>query len=374
MTTGGVIRLEIPATPASGYDIVVEPELRHRLAGRILEAAPAARYAVLADEAVAGLYGEPLRASLEGAGARADLIGVPSGERHKTRETWAAATDEMLARGFGRDSCVIAVGGGVLGDLAGFVAATYMRGVPFVQVPTTLLAMVDASIGGKTGVDTPAGKNLVGAFHQPRLVAIDPEVLSTLPDEELRAGLAETVKHGAIADAAYLRWIAASAEAIFAREPDALTHLIRESVRIKAGVVAADERESGARETLNFGHTIGHAIEALSDYALRHGYAVAIGMVVEAAVGEAIGVTAPGTPDELREALARLALPVAPPPEMSPEAVLEQCRADKKARSARVRYTLLANVGRVARGPRGEWAMPVEDAVVRDVLARCAER
>ncbi|HWV56395.1 MAG TPA: 3-dehydroquinate synthase [Longimicrobiales bacterium] len=368
MTTGGAIRLDLPAKPASGYDIIVEPGLRKTLAAHLAKVAPATRYALLVDSAIADAHGEPIAAGLRAAGLAVAVLSVPSGEQNKNRATWAAMTDAMLERGYGRDSCVLAVGGGVVGDLAGFVAATYMRGVPVVQVPTTLLAMVDASIGGKTGVDTPAGKNLVGAFHQPRLVAVDPEVLETLPDEELRAGLAETVKHGAIADGEHMHWIGESADAIFGRDPKTLAELIRRSVEIKASFVSADVHEAGAREALNFGHTIGHSIESLSDYTLRHGYAVSMGMVLEAAVGEAIGVTEAGTTDTIARVLDRLGLPVSPPPGTVASAVIERCRADKKARSARIRYTLIERVGRVARGPAGEWAIAVDDESVRRVL------
>src|SRR5690606_4159708 len=194
-------------------------------------------------------------------------------------------------RGFGRDCCVIALGGGVAGDIAGFVAATYMRGVPFVQLPTTLLAMIDASVGGKTGVDTAAGKNLVGAFHAPRIVIIDPLTLRTLPETELRSGLAEAVKHGAILDAAYFDWIADHVDDLLARDHAALEYLIARSVDLKANVVSEDPLESDRRAILNFGHTVGHALERCTNYRLPHGFAVSAGMCAEAALGQAAGFT-----------------------------------------------------------------------------------
>jgi 3-dehydroquinate synthase len=254
----------------------------------------------------------------------------------------------------------------VVGDLAGFVAATYMRGVPFVQVPTTLLAMIDASVGGKTGVDTSAGKNLVGAFHQPVLVIADPNVLATLAANHFRAGLAEALKHGVIADGAYFQSIAASHESI-ARDEQGLAELIAESVRIKASVVARDERESGLRKVLNFGHTIGHAIESVSKYTLLHGEAVAIGMALESALAERIGVAEPGTSNTIRQALGAIGLP-SMFPALDRAAVLAATKSDKKARAGRVEYALPAKIGTMA-GAASGWAIPVDDETVREILA-----
>jgi len=366
------ISIAVPGTPPSRYDVVVEPGALSRLGTLVTAAAPAARYAVLADERVATLYGDAACAALARAGARVDLVPFAAGEARKTVATWAELCDALVHLGVGRDGCVIALGGGVTGDVAGFVAATYLRGVDFVQVPTTLLAMVDASVGGKTGVDTAAGKNLVGAFHQPRLVVADPELLASLPEAELRAGLAEAVKHGVIADAAYLDRIVRDAGAILGRDAAALGALVARSVEIKAEVVAADPREAGCRATLNFGHTIGHALEALTGYALPHGHAVAAGMVAEAAIGEAAGVTAPGTAAAIREALDALGVPTAWPQGAEPGAVLAQCRRDKKVRAGRVRYTLVARPGEAARTADGAWTHEVPDAVAEAALAPLA--
>jgi 3-dehydroquinate synthase len=262
---------------------------------------------------------------------------------------------------------VLALGGGVTGDLAGFVAATYLRGIPLVQLPTTLLAMIDASVGGKTGVDTRAGKNLIGAFHQPRFVLADVDSLATLPPAEVRSGLAEAVKHGAIADEAYLDWIGLNADALLRLEPAITVELIRRSVQIKAAAVAADEREAGLRKTLNFGHTIGHAVEARSAFRLLHGEAVAIGMVVEAKIGEAIGATRPGTARRLEDVLTRVGLPTRVPPDQHPEEVLELTRADKKSRAGRVEYALLARIGAASPGS-GAYGTVVEDPTTLAVL------
>jgi len=254
------------------------------------------------------------------------------------------------------------------------VAATYMRGVPVVQVPTTLLAMIDAAIGGKTGVDTAAGKNLIGAFHQPRAVLVDPHVLRTLPDMELRFGLAEAVKHGAIADAAYVAWIGQAVQSIFEHKVHTLAPLITRSIEIKAHFVSEDVHEHGARAALNFGHTIAHALERVTDYRMRHGDAVAAGMMVEVEAGELAGVTASGSAAELHQALAALKLPTATMGGIDPDELLRATRSDKKTRAGEQRYTLLARIGEVARGGRGDWTAALPDSVVREALTRVSAK
>ena len=337
--------------------------------GRVAAATGRAhRYAIISDESVAPLYAGRVRTAL-GEG-RTRLYTIPPGEEQKTRATWGALTDSMLADGFGRDTAVIALGGGVVGDLAGFVAATYMRGVPFIQVPTTLLAMIDASVGGKTGVDTAAGKNLVGAFHQPVAVIADPDVLLTLPAEHLRAGLAEAIKHGVIADAAYFEDVVAAAPEIVAGNRSAATALERvvvRSISIKAEVVKRDEREGGIRKTLNFGHTLGHAIELRSDYHMLHGEAVAVGMLLESRVAERLGIAEPGTSDRLRQGIERSGLPVDRPANQSPDDILSATRGDKKARGGVVEYALPVRIGAMAGEDRG-WGTVVADDVVLEIL------
>ena len=368
------IAVTLPQGGAAGYEILVGGGLFSALPSILQRFCPAPRYAVITDDRVAELYALKLTRNLHAAGHRTDVFAFTHGEASKTRETWGVVTDAMLEAGIGRDTAMIAFGGGVPGDLGGFVAATYMRGVPLVQVPTSLLAMIDASVGGKTAVDTPMGKNLVGAFHQPRAVVIDPDLLHTLPDTHLRAGLAEAVKHGAIADADYLEWIEQNAQALLAGDTEALTRLIVRSVEIKADVVSADEREAGRRKVLNFGHTIGHAVEALSGYALLHGEAVAIGMVEEARLGERCGVTAPGTATYLRRVLTKLGLPTSVPIEYDAPEVIERTRADKKARDGRVEYALVEGSGAGAPGPHGRWGHPVADETVAEVLAAVGSR
>lgn len=359
-----LIRITTPARKADSYPVVVEPGALESLPKLLAKEAPASRYAIVADALVADLLGARVKELLEDAGLGVELVRFPAGETHKTRESWASVSDALVGRGLGRDACIVALGGGVTGDLAGFVAATYMRGIAYVQVPTTLLAMVDASVGGKTGVDTPAAKNLVGAFRQPRAVLIDPRVLESLPEEQFRSGLAESVKHGAVADATYLGWIHDAAEAVLGQEEEALTRLITRSVEIKAEVVAEDPEETGRRQVLNFGHTLGHALEAWGGFRLPHGYAVGAGMVAAAALGEEIGVTEAGTADALRETLNALKIPPRPTGAVPAARLLDLARRDKKARDQKTRYLLLKRLGEVARPEDGGWTFPIEDDVV----------
>lgn len=356
-----------------GYPIVVESGSLRRLTSLVQAHAPAHRYAIITDENVAAHYLDRTHAALvDASGAeRVDDIVIPSGERHKTREEWAAITDALLASGAGRDTVVVALGGGVVGDLAGFVAATYMRGIPVVQIPTTLLAMVDASVGGKTAVDTPAGKNTVGAFHPPVLVVIDPSTLLTLPEREGRAGLAEMIKHGVIADGPQLEQLRSLAAAIQpngsvlpATQADSL---IEGSVRIKASIVAADEREQGLRKVLNFGHTVGHGVEAASEYALLHGEAVAIGMVAEARLAEGAGVADADTATAIEDVIRGFGLPTTLPRGIDPVRVVELMQSDKKRRRGVLEFALPHRIGEMAGAATG-WGIPIPTAEVEAVL------
>ncbi|MBI4514108.1 MAG: 3-dehydroquinate synthase [Gemmatimonadetes bacterium] len=362
--------LRVPTESRSGanyYEVCLGRGLLSELGGLILSRCPAHGYGVITDSQVVTRYGAVVLESLRTAGGEVQLFQFPAGEWNKTREVWARASDEMLRAGFGRDGAVVALGGGVVGDLGGFVAATFLRGIPVVQVPTTLVAMLDSSIGGKTGVDTPAGKNLVGAFHPPALVVIDPETLGTLPAHQLAAGLAEAFKHGAIADAEYFERVAGSVGAFFAHDMDALEWMILRSLEIKAEVVAADEREAGYRKVLNFGHTVAHALEAITGYELLHGEAVAIGMVAEVRLGERVGVTRAGDAERLSRALEGARLPTELPADVSADAFFRAVALDKKRAGGVVEYTLLEEIGRVARSGDA-WTRPVPEAVAREVL------
>ncbi|HEU5040168.1 MAG TPA: 3-dehydroquinate synthase, partial [Gemmatimonadales bacterium] len=325
------------------YPVMVETGALARLGELVEERLGGRRVATIADDRVLALY-DAGRLGAAGWHGK-DTLPFPAGERSKTRDTWARLTDALLDRGYGRDSGIVALGGGVAGDLAGFVAATYMRGVPYVQVPTSLLAMLDASVGGKTGVDTPQGKNLIGAFHPPVAVLSDPAVLATLPEREYRGGMAEAVKHGLIADRAYFRWIEREADALLRREPAALEHLVRRSVELKAEVVSADERETGRRAILNAGHTVAHALERVTSYEIPHGEAVAIGLVTECELAARLGRAAPAVGERVAQLLARLGLPTTLPGGLDPDALIAAMRSDKKNRSARIRFALPAALG-----------------------------
>ena len=350
-----------------GARIEVAPGALATLGARLRDRWPAHRVACIADDTVAARYGAAAR---EAIGGDLTLLTFPAGEASKARATWAALTDALLARGFGRDTVVVGLGGGVTTDLAGFVAATYLRGVPLVLVPTSLLGMIDAAIGGKTGVDTPAGKNLVGAFHHPELVLIDPALLTTLPASARRAGLAEAIKHGVIADAAYLDDIVAQLPRLLGDGPlddPATRALVDRSVDIKVDIVARDEREAGLRQVLNVGHTLAHALEQVTGYRLAHGEAVAIGMVLEARLAEDLGHARPGLADRIADICTAAGLPVTLPSGVDPDAVVAATHTDKKSRGGTVRYSLPADIGTIATASGG-FTVAVPDAAVRRIL------
>jgi len=295
---------------------------------------------VVSNETVAPLYYEKLRANL--AGCDISSINLPDGEAFKTVATMQSILDRLVESRANRDIAVIALGGGVVGDIAGFAAACYMRGVDFIQVPTTLLAQVDSSVGGKTGVNHAQGKNLIGAFHQPQVVLIDTNTLDTLPDRELTAGLAEVIKYGAICDAEFFAWLEANMAALLARDPDTLGHAIRRSCELKAEVVAEDEREAGRRAILNFGHTFGHAIEHCQGYGKwLHGEAVATGMIMAARLSGLPGDDI----DRLTALVAAAGLPTEPPA-VAADNWLDAMGMDKKVQGKKLRFVLLDAIGK----------------------------
>jgi len=294
---------------------------------------------VVSNETVAPLYLEKLLPSL--AGRTTSTIELPDGEAYKTMATMQSIIDRLVEAGANRDTAIIALGGGVVGDITGFAAACYMRGVAFIQVPTTLLAQVDSSVGGKTGVNHEKGKNLIGAFHQPEAVLIDTDTLATLPDRELHAGLAEVIKYGAICDSGFFAWLEENMSSLLAREPEALAHAIGRSCELKAEVVAEDERESGRRAILNFGHTFGHAIEHCQGYGeWLHGEAVAAGMVMAARLS---GI-AEQEVTRLEKLVAAAGLPIEPPP-IAARDWLSAMGMDKKVQGKRLRFVLLHEIG-----------------------------
>jgi len=303
--------------------------------------------AVITNATVAGLYGDQVQAAL--AGYSVDVFVMQDGEQYKNLDTYAAAMDFLMSHRHNRTTCLIALGGGVVGDLTGFVAATFQRGVDFVQIPTTLLAQVDSSVGGKTAVNHPAGKNMIGAFYQPRCVIIDSATLQSLPAREYAAGLAEVVKYGVIADAELFAWMENNLEQLNVRDPAALAHVIRRSCEIKAEVVAQDEREGGIRAILNFGHTFGHAIENLAGYGTwLHGEAVAVGMVMAARFSERLQLLPQGQAKRLEQLLCSLQLPVALQEAVDPEAMLQAMGMDKKAMDGRLRFVISDGFGAAA--------------------------
>jgi 3-dehydroquinate synthase len=354
-------RVEV-VTPDARYDILIQPGLLQRpdaWAGL----PRAAQAVVVSNPVVDALHGAALRAALAPHYAQLSTVLLPDGEAHKDWTTLNLIFDHLLARGCDRRTVLFALGGGVVGDITGFAAACYMRGVPFVQVPTTLLAQVDSSVGGKTAVNHPLGKNMIGAFYQPARVLCDLATLATLPARELSAGLAEIIKYGPIADAAFLDWIEDHIDELVAREPAALAHAVQRSCQIKADVVGQDERESGLRAILNFGHTFGHAIEAGMGYGQwLHGEAVGCGMVLAAELSAELGLVPTAFVERIARLVARAGLPVTAP-RMAPERWLELMRLDKKAEAGEIRFVVIEGVGRAA-------VRPAPDALVLRAIAK----
>jgi pentafunctional AROM polypeptide len=349
----------------SHYDVVVAAgALAEAFPRRIVALVPAARYIVVTDSNVGPLYAATVVEALRRIGPVGAVVlsyTVCAGEASKTRETKAVLEDWLLSHQCGRDTCLVALGGGVVGDLTGFVAATFVRGIPYVQVPTSLLAMVDSAIGGKTGVDTPAGKNMVGAFYQPRAVLIDVDVLQTLPPRELRNGMAEVIKAGAIADADLFTYLETHVEAVLALDRAVLLHVLHRSVAIKADVVVRDEREGGLRSILNFGHSIGHAIEAELLPTWLHGECVSVGMVLEAQLARGQLNLDTSHIHRLHSCLQAYELPIALPLGLSIPALLDRMAIDKKNMHGHKHVVMLRAIGCV-------WSQPYTRAVTDDAL------
>ncbi len=330
---------------------------------------PAAASAVIvSNDLVAGLYVERLEEGLKARYEAIQHIRLPDGETHKDAASLDKIFTQLLQHACDRKTTLFALGGGVIGDITGFAAACYMRGIPFVQVPTTLLAQVDSSVGGKTAINHPLGKNMIGAFYQPLRVIADLDTLDTLPDRELSAGLAEIIKYGPIADDAFLTWIESNLAALWARDKEALAYAVKRSCEIKAWVVGQDEREAGLRAILNFGHTFGHAIEAGMGYgAWLHGEAVGCGMVMAADLSVRLGLIDAAYARRIEWLVERARLPVRGPKEVSPDRYLELMRVDKKSEAGEIRFVLIESPGRAC--VRG-----APDAMVRDVIAARTQR
>jgi 3-dehydroquinate synthase len=339
---------------------------------RVFEGLPKASVAVIvSNTTVAPIYAARLQAALQGRYKTIHTIVLPDGESYKNWQTLNLIFDALLGHSCDRKTTLFALGGGVVGDMTGFAAASYMRGVPFVQVPTTLLAQVDSSVGGKTGINHPLGKNMVGAFYQPQLVLCDLGTLTTLPARELSAGLAEVIKYGPIADMVFFDWIEANIDALLARDPVALAHAVKRCCEIKAWVVSQDEREAGLRAILNFGHTFGHAIEAGLGYGKwLHGEAVGCGMVMAAQLSQRLGLVDVAFVARLTALIKKAGLPtVAPALDVSvqgnAERYLELMRVDKKAEAGEIKFILINQPGQCV-------VQTAPDALVREVIAACS--
>jgi 3-dehydroquinate synthase len=341
MSEGSIVSVNLPATP---YDITVRPGLLANLGSLILPRIKSRIVAVVLDSHVGPLYRKTLEASFAAAGLEATIATLPAGETYKTIQYLLPVYDQFLGAKLERGTPVIAVGGGVIGDMAGFVAATLLRGVPFIQVPTTLLAMVDASVGGKTGINHAVGKNLIGAFHQPVAVFADPAVLKSLPHRELRGGLAECIKHDCIRDADGFASLEQNLPRALAVDLDYLTSLIAHNVAVKARIVEADPFEKGERAHLNFGHTFGHAIETISKYQYSHGESVALGMVAAIYVSQKLGLLSADAGQRIVNAIQLAGLPITGLT-LDPQEVADALIYDKKVQSGKIRFILLDRIG-----------------------------
>lgn len=325
------------------------------------------RAVVISNETIWALYGEAFMQALAAAGVDAAVWLMGDGEKYKSVETTSAAWDFLIEGRYSRKTCIIALGGGVVGDLAGFVAASFLRGVNFVQVPTTVVSMVDSSVGGKTGVDHPLGKNLIGAFYQPKLVAIHIPFLKTLDAHNLHGGFAEVLKYGVIYDEEFFGWLEQNLDSALALDEAAMAHVVRRSCEIKADVVSQDEHENGLRAILNYGHTFGHAIEALGEYSERqfHGQAVAIGMACAADMAVSLGLLTQDAADRICRLIERAGLPQHLSADMDPAAVYDKMFSDKKVAAGKIRFILPTRVGEVVL--KGDIA---QDVVIQTLTAR----
>lgn len=332
------------------------------------------KYAIITDSKVEPLYGQPLLELLLRNGFQVELFSFPAGEKSKTRETKAKLEDEMLSRSYGRDSCIIAVGGGAVTDLAGFLAGTFGRGIPSLNYATTLLAAADASIGGKTGVNTPVATNLIGVFHQPKKVYIDLAAWRTLPVREFRSGLAETIKHACIADADFFEFLEQHIERVVSRDGELLLdkniceEIALHNCEIKYGVVEKDELESNLRQILNLGHTAGRALEALSGYELLHGEAIAIGLTIQVQLAEKLGYVTPDQTERVIALLRKAGLPTEIPASVTNRMLIDKMYTDKKVRKGMIRFVFQEGIGAMKRFEDGSYSTSIEERVISELL------
>lgn len=360
------IRVNLNKTEDNSYDIIIEDGVLKKIPEILEKAKLGHKLAIITDSTVKPLYADQLSAAIAEKGLENKVISIPAGEQSKTREVKAWIEDQMLEDKFGRDSAVIAIGGGVVGDIAGYVAASYTRGLPYVQIPTTLVACVDSSIGGKTAVDTAYGKNLIGAFHQPRAVFIDVNTLLTLNEKEIREGLAEVIKYGVIKDAELFSYLQEDMDSVFSYDKEALTYIIKRGCEIKAYVVENDEKESNLRKILNFGHTMGHAVENLSDYTISHGEAISIGMVAEGKIAVEMGIWNEDELATLTELIHKASLPTIVPDYMKADQIIDAMKLDKKSRGGSIEMVLPKKIGEMA-SVDGGYGIKIDESIIRKV-------
>lgn len=362
--------VELKKVVDDSYEIEVGYELTDKLIADLKDGLVGniKKFAVITDTNVENLYAKPVVTALAENGYQADLFVFKAGEKSKTRKTKEVIEDAMLAKGYRRDCCIIAVGGGVVTDLSGFIAGTYGRGIPFINYATTLLAAADASVGGKTAVDTPLATNLIGLFNQPEKVYIDIAAWKTLPVRQLSSGMAETIKHACLANKEFFIYLQEHMKEIFEGKKEACEHIARENCRIKYEVVMKDERESGLREVLNLGHTVGRAIETVSDYRLLHGEALSIGMVAEVHLAKKLGYM---TEEEVQDVIALLekaSLPTQIPEDIDREELVKKLYTDKKVKNGKLRFVVQNGIGNIVEFEPGVFATPVEESVAREIV------
>lgn len=370
-----VFQVELKKIVDDSYDIETGFELEEKLIRDLRNGLVGGvrKFAIITDSIVKDLYAVPIYQMLLEAGYQADLFVFEAGEKQKTRKTKEELEDAMLAKGYRRDCCILAVGGGVVTDLAGFVAGTYGRGVPFINYATTLLAAADASVGGKTAVDTPLATNLIGLFNQPKKVYLDIATWKTLPERQLSSGMAETIKHAILADESFFHYLEEHMDEILANEREACEHIAQVNCQIKYQVVMKDERESGLREILNLGHTVGRAIETVSDYQLLHGEAVSIGLVAEAELALRLGYISEDQKQAVEALLQKAGLPTAIPHNIDREALVQKLYTDKKVRDGKLRFVVQKGIGSVVEFQEGVFATPIEESVAREIIMKMKE-
>jgi 3-dehydroquinate synthase len=366
--TENSIKINLKRVVDNSYDVVFGANIFPRIAREMKELKPGHKFVIITDSIVKELHGQALYAELKNQGLNVHMLSFKSGELQKIRETKKEIEDKMLQLNLGRDTVVLALGGGVVGDLAGFVAATYTRGIPYVQIPTTVLAQADSSIGGKTAVDHPNAKNMIGAFKQPIRVYVDVATIKTLNEDECKNGMAETIKHGIIHNKDFFDYLMNNINLLLERNPAALIHIAKQNCIIKGNIVEQDPHENGIRRILNYGHTVGHAIEKLSKYKLSHGKCVSIGMMAAGRI--AIALKTGFTEEDLKmqgTLLKEFCLPLVIPAEISNESIIETTVLDKKTKDGMARYVLPSKIGAMCEFNK-EWATFVDNNIVMDAL------